>query len=115
MPETMTLLDRILLVVVSILIGVVLASNPKMEWLSHMDMGDLVQGIATTSFLAAIVWMHRGGKSVVENNTQAMNAVVQEMRDLNGTLEYIEENVKHTRDQMEKHRREFAGVHGAKQ
>ena len=105
--ETMTLMDRILLVVVSILVGVVLAANPRMGWLSYMDMGDLIQGVATSFFLAAIVWMHRGGKSVVENNTRALEH-------LGTSLENIEKTTEETAKSLEEHRRQFAGVHGVK-
>lgn len=110
-PETMALLDRLVLVAVSVLIGVALASHGRtMFFFEQIAPGEIISAIVALIFIFVSLRMHRGGERVVENNTAAMNNVAQQMQALNGKLDVIEKTTDKTRDELESHRREFAAA-----
>ena len=114
-PETMALLDTLVLVAISMLIGVTSASHGRtMFFFEQIAPGEIISAIVALIFIFVSLRMHRGGERVVENNTSAMNNVAQEMRAINGKLEGIEKTTDKTRDDLENHRREFAAAHGVK-
>lgn len=113
--QTMALLDRLVLVAVSVFIGVALASQSRsMSFFEQIQPGEIISAIVALIFIFTALRMHRGGERVVENNTAAMNNVAQQMQALNGKLEVIEKTTDKTRDELESHRREFAAALGVK-